>query len=314
MEAVTVVIPTYNSGRFVADAIESVLHQTHAPTQIIVVNDGSTDDTNQRLIPFGDRITVINQANQGAAPARNAALRMATGEFIAFLDADDVFHPRKLELQLAVLRRRPEIKMLGTRCYDYPCQALPDMSADARVEEVPLDRLLVRNYFTASSIIVRREIVQRLGGFDTTIPNVEDFDLWQRVAQVGAVANLDLPLTGYRAVAGSISRRPDGVERGTRRILSKLDEQNAWRGRNWLRRKAFSHLHYSVAYLHGAAGRQGVALWEMLQSIAWYPFPYRRHEVGAILARPRRTMVLSLRLLGLKRPEAPLPVGSPVEI
>jgi len=314
MEAVTIIIPTYNSGRFVTDAIESALRQTHAPAQIIVVNDGSTDDTNERLIPFGDRITVINQSNQGAAAARNAGLRIATGEFVAFLDADDVFHPRKLELQLAVLRRRLEIQMLGTRCFDYPCQTVPEVSIDARVEEVALDRLLVRNYFTASSIIVRREIVERLGGFDATVPNVEDFDLWQRIAQVGAVANLDSPLTGYRAVAGSISRRPDGVERGIRRILCKLDEQNAWRGRNWLRRKAFSHLHYSIAYLHSAAGRQGVALWEMLQSIAWYPFPYQRHEVGAALARPRRTMVLSLRLFGLKRPEAPLLAGNPVEI
>jgi glycosyltransferase involved in cell wall biosynthesis len=308
-ETITVVIPTYNSGRFIADAVESALGQTFSPAQIVVVNDGSTDDTDARLRPYRGRITLINQANQGAAAARNAGLRIATGDFIAFLDADDSWHPLKLELQLGVLRRRSDIQMLGTETFNYPCAGDPEGPADACIEEVPLESLLVRNYFTASSIVVRREIVERLGEFDTTVPSVEDFDYWQRIAQCGVVAILKSPLTGYRQVAGSVSRQPAGVEKGIRQILRKLDEQDAWRGRYWLRRKAISHLHYSVAYLHGAAGCQGLGLWEMLQSLAWYPLPYRRAEAGATLGRPRRTMVLSLRLLGLKRPESPLEIG-----
>jgi hypothetical protein len=220
-----------------------------------------------------------------------------------------VWHPRKLELQLGVLRRRPDIAMLGTGTYDYPGTGAPEIAAVECIEEVPLDRLLVRNYFTASSIVARRQIIDRVGGFDATVPTVEDFDLWQRIAQVGLAANLTSALTGYRHVAGSVSSRPDGVEKGIRRIVHKLDEQNAWRGRNWLRRRAISHLHYSVAYLYGAAGRQGMGLWEMLQSLAWYPLPYGRREAGATLGRARRTLVLTLRLLGLMAPEAPLATG-----
>jgi len=311
-ETITVIIPAYNSGQFIADALDSALAQTAPPAQIIVINDGSTDDTCARLLPYQNRITVIDQANQGAAAARNAGLRIATGDFIAFLDADDVWHRRKSEMQLEVLRRRLEIQLIGTLTFDYPCADEPEISADAAVEEVSRDRLLIRNYFTASSIMVRREIVARLGGFDTSVSSVEDFDYWQRVAQLGVVANLKSPLTGYRQVAGSVSRRPVGVERGLRRILQKLDEQNSWRGRPWMRRKAISQLHYSIAYLHGAAGCQRLGLWKMLQSLAWYPLPYHRSEAGVTLGRLKRTIVLLLRLLGLKRPESPLAAGGSV--
>jgi glycosyltransferase involved in cell wall biosynthesis len=308
-ERITVIIPAYNSGRFIAEALDSALGQSVAPAQIIVINDGSTDDTRDRLLAYQDRITVIDQANHGAAAARNAGLRIATGDFIAFLDADDVWHRRKLEAQLEVLRSRPEIQLIGTETFEYPCADEPEFCDNAGVEDVSLDRLLVRNYFTASSIMIRREMVQRVGEFDTTVSSTEDFDYWQRAAQVGVVANLKSRLTGYRQVAGSLSRRPTGIERGLRQILWKLDKQDLWRGRSGMRRKAISHMHFSIAHLHGAAGRHGLALWTMLRSLAWYPLPYQRSETGVWLARFKRTIVLLLRFLGLKRPETSPAVG-----
>ena len=189
-ETITVIIPAYNSGRFVADALDSALRQTAPPTQIIVIDDGSTDDTDARLLPYRDRITLIDQANQGAAAARNAGLRIATGEFIAFLDADDVWHQRKLEAQLQLMCRRPEIQLIGTGTFNFPRADEPDILGDADVEEISRDRLLVRNYFTASSVMIRREMVRRLGEFDTSVSSVEDFDYWQRVAAIGIVAIL----------------------------------------------------------------------------------------------------------------------------
>ena len=308
-ETTTIIIPAYNSGEFIADALDSALRQTALPDQIIVINDGSTDDTRARLLPYLNRITVIDQANQGAAAARNAGLRMATGDFIAFLDADDVWHPRKLELQLEALRCRPDIQLMGTRPFNFPSAGEPDISAACEIEEISRDQLLVRNYFTASSIMARREIVRRVGEFDTTVSHTEDFDYWQRVAQLGVVANLKSPLTGYRQVAGSISRRPVGVERGLRRILQKLDQQNSWRGRNWMRRKAISHMHYSIAHLHTAAGCRRLALWKMIQSLAWYPLPYPAHETGGSLGRPKKTIALLLQLLGLRHLKSSLAEG-----
>src|SRR5436305_5180727 len=102
---VSVVIPTYNCGGLVAEAVGSVLAQSRLPAEIIVVDDGSRDDTRERLAPFGDRIRYVCQANQGVSAARNLGVQHARGEVIAFLDADDIWHPRRLELQLQVMLR-----------------------------------------------------------------------------------------------------------------------------------------------------------------------------------------------------------------
>ena len=117
---ISVVIPTYNSGRLVVEAVESALSQTRPPEEVIVVDDGSTDETRQQLSPFLDRIQYIYQLNQRVAAARNTGLKHATGDVIAFLDADDVWHPSKLERQLAVLERRPDVGLLATQVVAWP--------------------------------------------------------------------------------------------------------------------------------------------------------------------------------------------------
>ncbi len=103
------VIPTYNRAEMVVEAVQCVLAQTHSNTEIIVVDDGGTDDTPQRLAEFGPRVLYLRQANQGVAAARNAGIRRASGEFVAFLDSDDLWHQRKLEIQMDYLRRHPEV-------------------------------------------------------------------------------------------------------------------------------------------------------------------------------------------------------------
>src|SRR4051794_37497436 len=117
---VSAIIPTYNSGPLVVEAVQSVLAQTRPADEIIVVDDGSTDDTAERLASFGDRIIYHRQTNRRVAAARNTGLRMSTGDFVAFLDADDAWHPQKLERQLAVLNFRPEIGLLATGVSDWP--------------------------------------------------------------------------------------------------------------------------------------------------------------------------------------------------
>ena len=105
---VSVVVPAYNYARYLPKAIDSALGQTHPPLEVIVVDDGSTDDTPRVLAAYADRIRVIRQANQGAGAARNAGIAAARGEYVAFLDSDDLWHPRKLELQLARFASDPE--------------------------------------------------------------------------------------------------------------------------------------------------------------------------------------------------------------
>ncbi|MEX2027012.1 MAG: glycosyltransferase, partial [Pirellulaceae bacterium] len=204
---VSVVIPTYNSGPLVIEAVESVLAQTYPAAQIIVVDDGSTDDTPQRLHSFGDRIEYVRQANARVAAARNTGLTHASGDAVAFLDADDHWHPAKLERQIAALQERPEIGLVATDTFPWPgSMPVAEEGDNSPLEILPLSRLLVCNPLTTSSIIVRRSILAQAGRFDTELHGPEDFDLWLRCARIASVAVLRKPLAGYRDTAGSLGK------------------------------------------------------------------------------------------------------------
>jgi glycosyltransferase involved in cell wall biosynthesis len=305
MAQVTVVIPTFNGGQLVTEAIDSVLAQTLAPMEIIVVDDGSTDGTRERLIPYAGRVRYLSQENQGVSAARNRGIQEAQGELIAFLDADDVWHPRKIELQMSALTNNPNLGLLGTQVFDWPAPQLPpihDVSSPS-VIRVSWSQLMVKNHFTTSSVLIRRKLWEKTGGFDVGLRSSEDRDLWLRIAEHSLVGNLSLPMTGYRVVTGSLSRQAASVRASGLRFLRKLDEQKAWRGRWLLRRKAYSYLNYDNAYVFGTAGKQAEALAILLSSLAWYPFPYRRSEVSKALARPKSLAVYFLRLLGLRPAE-----------
>jgi glycosyltransferase involved in cell wall biosynthesis len=294
---VSVVIPTFNSASLVTLAVDSALAQTAPPAEVIVVDDGSTDDTRRQVSAYGDRVVYLHQPNRGVAAARNLGLRRATCEFIAFLDADDLWHPRKLELQLAAMTAEPDLALLGTARTPWPLDPSLPVAGPATIRRVPWRDLAVKNYLTASSVLARRAALQRAGEFDTTLQGPEDYDLWLRIAEVAAVANLDLPLTGYRVVPGSLSQQATRMRDGMRRILRKLDDRNAWAGDFLLRRKAYGYCSYSCAYMNRAAGMPGRAMGELLRSILAYPLPYRRQEIRFPLARLRMWPIMFARLL-----------------
>lgn len=306
---VSVVLPTFNSGQLVVQAVESVLSQTLPVTEIIVVDDGSTDDTAAQLARYGDKVRYLPQLNQGVSAARNLGVSAASQEFVAFLDADDVWHPRKMELQLPVFARHPELGLLGTTFFDWPSEQFPVLNGGSTEPNfVSWSRLVVKNSLATSSIVVRRHLLERAGPFDRAIQGPEDRDLWLRVAELAPIANLDLPLMGYRDVPGSVSKQAERCEAGMIRILKKLDERKVWGGRWLLRRRAYSYVYHSCAYLHGAAGRYGRSLSRSAKSFCWYPLPYSKHEAEIDWERPKRFLVNLLRLAGLKSPDAPVPL------
>jgi hypothetical protein len=190
---------------------------------------------------------------------------------------------------LAVLNAHPELGLVGTAVVDWPAEDFPPEAANevASPRIVPLEDLAVRNYFVTSSVMVRRAILERVGDFDRSLHGPEDYDLWLRVAQVAAVANLSLPLTGYRDVEGSVSKQAVRMEAGMRAILGKLEAAGVFRRRPLLRRKAWSYFHYSSAYMHGAAGNNGAALRKSFRALTSFPIPYHRGEVKMPLARAR---------------------------
>ncbi|MES2296665.1 MAG: glycosyltransferase family A protein [Pseudomonadota bacterium] len=192
---VSVIIPVYNGADFIARAVDSALAQSHRPHEVIVVDDGSRDATRQVLAPFGQRIRLLCIPNGGVAHARNVGMQAASGDLIAFLDADDVWRPNKLALQLAALRAHPHV---GFCCCDFHVYS-PRARALARhfslckgAAELVFDQplcapfpILVKVNFvgTASNVLITRALMQKVGLFNTAYRQAEDYEYWLRCAQ-----------------------------------------------------------------------------------------------------------------------------------
>jgi glycosyltransferase involved in cell wall biosynthesis len=178
---ISLIIPAYNAGRYLREAIDSALNQTMIPRQIVVVDDGSTDDTLEIARSYGAAVTAISQLNAGTSIARNRGLAEANQPMIAFLDADDRFAPNKLERQLQLLSGRPDAMLCLCRACDFWSPDLPD-SARHAAKLAPQFRP-----GQAGTWLVRREIFQRIGNFSTA-PDFEfseGSELYTRIESAG---------------------------------------------------------------------------------------------------------------------------------
>jgi glycosyltransferase involved in cell wall biosynthesis len=184
---VSVIIPAYNCDRYIQQAVNSVLNQTYTDYEIIVVDDGSTDETAKVLQPYGDRIRYYYQENQGAAIARNRALRLARGEFIAFLDGDDFFLPNKLAAQVAYFDTNPALDLVqsGWRVVDQAGNVISDVEPWHYAPDLDLAGFFLYKPVRPSSMILRRTWCERVGGFDPSLPPTEDLDFALRLALLG---------------------------------------------------------------------------------------------------------------------------------
>ncbi|HEX7190041.1 MAG TPA: glycosyltransferase [Thermoanaerobaculia bacterium] len=200
MSRVSVIIPAYNYGRYIAEAIDSALAQTLPPVEVIVVDDGSTDTTAEVLARYGDRIQVVRQTNQGVAAARNRGIRMAQGEYIAFLDADDIWKPRKLELQIARFEADPSLGLV--RCDIEAFDASGRIETRVQQEEGYVASALLRFEAginpAASTIVVPKWVAEEIGGFDVRLPPSEDWDFCYRVATRYPFGHVAEALVCYR--------------------------------------------------------------------------------------------------------------------
>lgn len=301
---VSVVIPAYNSAAMVCDAVDSILGQTVPPAEVIVIDDGSSDDTAERVGAYGDRVLYRRQANAGPSAARNHGVSLCAGPLVAFLDADDVWHPRKLELQMRHMEGERDLGLLATDHFDWPAAAFPEApTATAPVSPVTWEQLVIKATILTSSILVRRDVLARAGEFDSSLCGPEDRDMFLRLAEVTRLAKLNVPLIGYRDAPGSLTKQAAQCERGIRTILRRLDARGAWRGRRLLRQKAYSYmLHASASAQARAANHVGAVVREV-KAMATYPLPYRREDVRMPCERLKRLAVNALRMVRLKAPD-----------
>ena len=213
---VSVIMPAYNAARFVGETIESVLAQTHRPEEIIVVDDGSSDNTLDVLASYGATVRVLQQSNGGPTAARNAGVAIARGEWLAFLDADDLWMPSKLERQLELAQQSAAALIYTDRVNLGERGDLPKIQSDIQPlyeGDVFLDLLLLGNHITLSSVLIRAQVFRSLGGF--LLPTVaEDWELWMRVAEEHRIAVCHEPLVAYRFHEGMSSGNPKKMLRG----------------------------------------------------------------------------------------------------
>ena len=205
---VSVVIPTYNQASYLREAIDSVLAQTYGPLELIVVDDGSTDDTPDVIASYSGRMTVIRQPNSGAAHALNVGLRAARGELICWLSSDDAFLPNKVARQVAALADHPAAGLC--------CTGWETIDADGRtlrlyptvqwIHPDPVIAIFWRNPINGTTAMIPRPIFEELGYFDERLPADVDGDMWLRIADRREIVTVPEILARYRVHAAAQSR------------------------------------------------------------------------------------------------------------
>lgn len=192
---VSVIIPTYNRGRVIKEAIDSVLAQDYTEFELIVVDDGSTDHTSDVLDSYRNVIKVLSQKNKGVSAARNRGIAEASGKFIAFLDSDDLWLPQKLSTQVEFFNKTPDALICqteevwirnGLRVNPKKRHKKPS----GMIFKLSLELCLV----SPSAVMIKRSLFDRVGEFDETLPACEDYDLWLRISSRFPIYLVDTPL------------------------------------------------------------------------------------------------------------------------
>jgi len=225
---VSVIIPAYNTEKFLAETIRSVLDQTYGDYEVIVVDDGSSDGTLGVARSFEPRVKVLAQPNRGPASARNLAIRNSRGDYIAFLDSDDLWMTDKLEEQIAFLERNPAVGLVYSEALMFTGN-----NGDLKVSEkfgFPYDpsfrSLLFGNYIPNSTVMIRRACVDKVGLLNESreLVGVEDYEYWMRVAKHFAMAGIPRPLMYYRVREGNLMGDGRDIDKTPRLYIAAIRE------------------------------------------------------------------------------------------
>lgn len=221
---ISVVVPAFNRSATLLRALQSIARQTHPPDEIIVVDDGSIDDTRQMLASRFPQAIYLYQPNQGVSSARNLGIRSARGEWIALLDSDDEWLPGKLNLQLALLGSLPDYLICHTEeIWVRNGRRVNQMKKHAKYGGDIFHRCLPLCVISPSSVLIHRTLFDRVGLFDESLPACEDYDLWLRICAAHPVAYVATPqIVKYGGHEDQLSRRFWGMDRFRIVALEKI--------------------------------------------------------------------------------------------
>ena len=247
MNKVSVIIPAYNKAEYTRRTVDSVLAQTYPNVEIIVVDDGSQDQTSRVMAEYGSRINYIFKANGGACSARNEGIRRGTGEYVTFLDCDDLYCVEKIQRCVDYLEKNPPFGFVYTAAYfidehdeivglyDHP------RSREGRISS----RLILGDFICNSTVLVKKDVLHRAGFFDETIFTPADWDMWLRLSQIAQAGYIRDPLIKYRITDNYTFNRLEQARREERYVLEKFFKTCP--KKILLKNKAFSNFYMRFA-------------------------------------------------------------------
>jgi glycosyltransferase involved in cell wall biosynthesis len=254
---VSVIIPVYNSEDYIAEAIESVTAQTYKNIEIIVVNDGSTDNTEAVLKPYMEKIKYFYQENKGVAAARNTGIRLALGEYIAFLDSDDIWLPEKIALQVDYLNRNPSVMLTYSNFKifndgKHPDEGILYLNSDIYIEGYIFTELVNACLISTITVLVRKEVFEKVGLFDEKFVSGEDYELWLRIAAECKIGYVKEVLASCRKHSQSITTNIIGPEKpweikAIENVLQKYPEKILETGKLQIK-KRYSQIYNRYGY------------------------------------------------------------------
>jgi len=298
---VSVVIPVYNGARFIADAIHSVLTQTYRNVECIVVDDGSQDDTARVVETFGNSVRYLWKANGGVSSARNFGAKSAHGEYIALLDADDLWVPHKLERQLDLVRTAPDLGLVytGVKLVDEHLEPLGVMKC-------PHPSVALRNTLlmelpvvaVSMTALIPATVFFEVGGFDERLSTSADTDFACRVARRYPVGGIDEPLALYRQHQAQMHLNARAMEMDMLVVLEKFFADSTLPSAvRSLRRRAYANLHATLVTAYLAAGEYPRVAHHLTRGMARDPF-----RTIVALSRPVRRRLPKLARLRTESP------------
>jgi glycosyltransferase involved in cell wall biosynthesis len=300
MATVDVIIPSFNAARYLPAAIESVIAQTFDDWRILIVDDGSTDSTAEIIVAFldrlGPRIRYIKQNNSGVSAARNTAIRASTAEFIALLDADDVWLPCRLSESLNVLARRPQaglsyglIGSMDSEGRSSGTWAGNRTHAEGHIAPYIYMRTVE---LPSPTITVRRKCIDEVGVFDESLRITEDRDLWLRIAQRYEVAFVPHIIALYRSSPGSLTTDPKRMLEAQLKFIRKHYGEKGCGLRS--RQAALALCYKQQADNLKGRGQASAALLRSLQAVALYPLSIGNFRTaGSLLVNWFRSLARS---------------------
>ena len=286
MPEVSVLIPSYNHAQFLPDALQSVFQQTFTDYEIVAVDDGSTDGSVEILQSYGERIRLFTQQNRGTYPTLNRCIAESRGIYLAILNSDDLWMPTKLEKQAALLRAHPEVGLVhtGGHFIDGEGRVLPGNPLGFEWPRTPMGNIieaLVRcNKIIASSVLIRRECFERLGGFREDLFGSGDWEMWFRVALEYDIGYIDEPLTMYRVHGANASFQHRRVYEDDVKVRTETIHANE--SRLWQRATDRKAMRLALAHSYACLGTEYALLGERrrarkayLRSLQIYPLRFK---------------------------------------